>query len=81
MDEVDQLNLIVEEATEHFLCKLDHDSEWRRYDYETDGTQTVVTYEVTEETPADRSVILRRFDTGDEFVIEWNVRVVKRESS
>jgi hypothetical protein len=78
MEEVDQLQLVVDTETEQFLCKLNDDSEWRLYDYEVDGTARVVTYEVTDETPPDRSVILKNWDTGDEFVITWNVSVSKR---
>jgi hypothetical protein len=78
LDETAHLQLIIEEATEGFLCQMNNDSEWRRYDYEKDGTQKVVTYEVTDETPPDRSVIIKNYDTGDEFVITWNVTVTKR---
>lgn len=78
MDETEQLQLVVEQQTEEFLCKIDDDSEWRIYSYETDGTQKTVTFEVTDETPPDRSVILKNYDTGDEYVIVWNVTVTKR---
>lgn len=72
------LQLEVGRQTEEFLCKLNDDSEWRVYDYEKDGTRKTVTYEVTDETPPDRSVILQNFDTGEQFVITWNVSVTKR---
>ena len=72
------LQLEVDRQTEEFLCKLNDDSEWRVYDYEKDGTRKTVTYEVTDETPPDRSVILQNFDTGEQFVITWNVSVTKR---
>lgn len=72
------LQLEVDRQTEEFLCKLSDDSEWRVYDYETDGTRKTVTYEVTDETPPDRSVILKNYDTGEEYVIVWNVTVIKR---
>ena len=78
MGQGEMLQLEVERQTEEFLCKLNDDSEWRIYDYETDGTQRVVTYEVTDETPPDRSVILKNYDTGEEYVIFWNVTVSKR---
>ena len=78
MDESDQLQLEIEHQTEEFLCKLNDDSEWRLYGYEKDGTRKVVTYEVTDETPPDRSVILRNWDTEEEFVVTWSVSVRKR---
>lgn len=78
MDEATQLQLHIEHETEQFLCQTDRDAEWRLYDYETDGTARVVTYEVTEETPPDRSVVIKNWDSGDEFVITWNISVSKR---
>lgn len=78
MTEADALQLHIESETEQFLCQTDRDSEWRLYGYEKDGTRKTRTYEVTEETPPDRSVILRNFDTDEEFVITWSVSVTKR---
>lgn len=78
MDEATQLQLEIDYQTEQFLCKTADDSEWRLYGYEIDGTRKTVTYEVTDETPPDRSVILRNWDTGEEFVITWSISVRKR---
>lgn len=78
MNEADALQLHIDQETEQFLCQVNDDSEWVLYGYDKDGTRRTLTYEVTDETPPDRSVILRNWDTGEEFVVAWNVTVTKR---
>lgn len=81
MDQATQLQLHIDAETEQFLCKVNDDSEWRLYGYELDGTRTTVTYEVTDEIPPDRAVILRNWDTGEEFEVRWTITVDRRERS
>ena len=81
IDVATQLEMHLHHETELFLCgdNRSFDSEWRIHEYEKDGTQKTVTYEVTEETPPDHSIILKNYDTGDEYVVAFTVTVTKRE--
>ena len=80
MPEHELLELHLASEAERFLCADNsaHDSEWRLYEYDDEGAHSTVYYEVTDEQPEDRSIILKRFDNGKEFVVHWTVTVTER---
>jgi hypothetical protein len=81
MPEAELLELHLAHEAELFLCADNsaHDSEWRLYEYDDEGAHQVVTYEVTDEAPPDGSIILKRWDSGKEFVVRYTVTVTERE--
>jgi hypothetical protein len=75
---VELLRLCLDRETEEFLCQVEHDSEWVIHNSYDDGTRQAEVFEVTDETPPDRAVVLHRRSDGKEFLVRWTIDVVER---
>jgi predicted SnoaL-like aldol condensation-catalyzing enzyme len=75
MDDRTRLESHLSSEVEEFVAAINQDSEWTLY-----GREGNVTFEVTDEIPPDRSVIVRRVSDGKLFAIHHSVTVTEVDS-